>query len=124
MKWCSADAESSSVIAAIRPSFNPLKAAVSFARTMIRYIGYRLRVRQAPYLAYSPKTADGVKPVGYEGRREVYFTHRERGGRVAQPDSAEECDHRVRSNRLLGGVPDGASGRNGQLCSDEALGRI
>jgi hypothetical protein len=31
---------------------------------------------------------------------------------------------RDRSNRLLGGVQDGATGRNGQLCSNEALGWI
>ena len=31
---------------------------------------------------------------------------------------------RDRSNRLLGGVQDGAAGRNGQLCGDKALGGI
>src|SRR3984885_13908027 len=31
---------------------------------------------------------------------------------------------RDRSNRLLGGVQDGATGRNGQLCGDEALGWV
>jgi len=60
-----------------------------------------------------------LSDAGFHQRRTkpLYFNHR-------FPPWPTEATARDRSNRLLGGVQDGAAGRYRQLCGDEALGWI